>query len=232
MNEFVDGPVPEGLSPALIAERLEAVRDRIIAAGGDPDRVRVLAVTKAFGIGVAEMAVEAGFSALGENYAQELEAKAAAASPVLTGVDWHFIGRLQRNKVKKLAGIVGVWESVDRASLVDEIAKRDPGARILIQVNAEDEEGKGGCPIGEAGALVGHAIAQGLDVRGLMTVGPTDQTVDPTPGFRAVAALADELGLAERSMGMTADLEQAVAAGSTVIRVGRGLFGPRAARSA
>ncbi len=120
-----------------------------------------------------------------------------------------------------------MWESVDRESLVDEIARRDPGARILVQVNAEDEEGKGGCPISQAGALVAHAVEVGLDVRGLMTVGPTDQTVDPTPGFRAVAGLADDLGLEERSMGMTADLEQAVAAGTTLIRVGRGLFGPR-----
>ncbi|MCP5027069.1 MAG: YggS family pyridoxal phosphate enzyme [Actinomycetia bacterium] len=227
MTEFVDGPVPEGLTPELVRERHQSVLDRIEAAGGDPARISVLAVTKAFGIRVAELAVEAGFTALGENYAQELEAKARAESPTLAPVEWHFIGRLQRNKVKKLAGIVGVWESVDRESLVDEIARRDPGARILIQVNTEDGEGKGGCPIRLAPALVAHAVDLGLDVRGLMTVGPTDQTIDPTPGFRAVAALADDLGLEERSMGMTADLEQAVAAGTTVIRVGRGLFGPR-----
>ncbi|MCP3913861.1 MAG: YggS family pyridoxal phosphate-dependent enzyme [Actinomycetia bacterium] len=227
MTEYVDGPVPDGLTAELIHERHLSVLQRIEEAGGDPEEVSVLAVTKAFGLRVAELAVEAGLTSLGENYAQELEAKARAQSPTLAEVDWHFIGRLQRNKVKKLVGIVGVWESVDRQALVDEIARRDPGARILIQVNTEDEEGKGGCPISEAGALAAHALEHGLDVGGLMTVGPTDQSIDPTPGFRAVAALAGDLGLAERSMGMTADLEEAVAAGTTTIRVGRALFGPR-----
>ena len=214
-----------GFDAASVAESLQRVRDRIAAAGGD-ESVAVLAVTKGFDAEAIEAALAAGCTAIGENYAQELLAKRAA----LAAAEVHFIGRLQSNKVRSLAGVVQVYESVDRLSVIHELARRDPGARILVQVNATGETGKGGCAPDDTASLVGHAIDSGLDVRGLMTVGPTfGPPSDARPAFRTVRALADRLGLVECSMGMTADLEVAVEEGSTEVRVGTALFGPRAA---
>jgi hypothetical protein len=207
-----------------VADALAEVEARIASAGGRD--VAVVAVTKGFGADAVEAALAAGCTRIGENYAQELLAKRAA----LAAAEVHFIGRLQSNKVRSLAGVVQVYESVDRLSVVHELARRDPGARILVQVNATGETGKGGCAPADTESLVGHAIDSGLDVRGLMTVGPTfGAPADARPAFRTVRALADRLGLAECSMGMTADLEVAVEEGSTEVRVGTALFGPRAA---
>ena len=93
--------------------------------------------------------------------------------PRSAGLDVHFIGRLQSNKVRQLAGAVAVWESIDRPALVAELARRAPGTTVLVQVAATGEPGKGGCPAGEVPALVEQARAAGLHVDGLMTVGPT-----------------------------------------------------------
>jgi uncharacterized pyridoxal phosphate-containing UPF0001 family protein len=166
---------------------------------------------------------------IGENYAQELLAKLAdyelrgRPRPAI-----HFIGRLQSNKVRQLAGIVDVWESVDRASLLDEIARRDPGATVLIQLNAAGDAGKGGCPPGDVTVLAERAKTLNLDLNGLMTVGPADGGRAATErAFDLTRRLTDELGLPTCSMGMTDDLEVALAAGSTRLRVGTALFGPR-----
>ena len=209
---------------AAVAANLDRVRRQITDAGGDPDVVRVLAVTKGFGADAADAALAAGLRALGENYAQELVEKAAA---VAGDPEWHFIGRLQSNKVKLVADLVSVWQSVDRASLVSEIAKRAPGARILVQVNASGEEQKGGCPVPDVPDLVSAATEAGLVVEGLMTVGVDGDEPATAQAFERVAGLVADLGLREASMGMTADLDLAVRAGSTQVRVGRALFGPR-----
>ena len=207
-----------------VADALAEVHARILTAGGRD--VAVVAVTKGFGADAIDAALAAGCTRIGENYAQELLAKRAA----LAAAEVHFIGRLQSNKIRSLAGVVQLYESVDRLSVVHELARRDPGARILVQVNATGEPGKGGCPPADTPSLVGHAIDSGLDVRGLMTVGPTSGSApDARAAFRTVRALADRLGLVECSMGMTADLEVAVQEGSTEVRVGTALFGPRAA---
>ncbi len=143
----------------------------------------------------------------------------------------HFIGRLQSNKVRSLSGVVDVYESVDRQSLVDSIARRSPGARVLVQVDTTGAPGKGGCPLGEAADLVAAADDAGLRVEGLMTVGPTEGgPAAARDGFRAVRALTTQLGLQVCSMGMTDDLEVAVEEGSTQVRVGTALFGWRDAR--
>ncbi len=207
----------------LVAERLALVEDRIVRAGGEG--VTVLPVTKMFGIDACWAAHHAGCVAVGENYAQEVVAKFGTES-VPFGV--HFIGQLQTNKVRLLAPIVSVYETVDRSALVAELAKRVPGARVLLQVSTAGEPGKGGCPIADVPALLDLALAAGLDVAGLMTVGPTDGTPeDARPGFRAVRALLDRLELTVLSMGMTDDLEVAVQEGSTQVRVGSALFGAR-----
>jgi PLP dependent protein len=204
-----------------VAERLAAVRDRIRGAGGDPDRVTVVAVAKGWGSEAVEAARGAGLVDLGENYAQELAAKARLAPP---GTRWHMLGHVQRNKVKALAPFVDVWQSVDRADLVRAIAAHRPGASVFVQVNVTGDPSRNGCDWDDAELLVEQAKAVGLDVRGLMAVGPRRE---PTPAFHRLVDLADELGLPERSIGMSEDLEAAVAAGATTVRVGAALFGPR-----
>lgn len=203
-----------------LAARLEAVRERIVRAGGDPARTSIVAVTKGQPHEVVAAALAAGLTDLGENYAQELTAKARHAD----GARWHMLGHVQRNKVKALAPVVDVWQSVDRPELVRALAAHRPGASILVQVNVTDDEGRNGCDWDDAPVLVEQAAAVGLDVRGLMAVGPRH---DPADAFRRLVALADELGLPERSIGMSDDLEIAVAEGSTMVRVGTALFGPR-----
>jgi pyridoxal phosphate enzyme (YggS family) len=213
---------------AEIGERIEAARP----SGAKP--VTLVAVTKAFPVKLVATALAAGLVDIGENYAQELEAKAvdlAALDPTGAGgaPRWHFIGGLQRNKVKLIAGRVHLWQTVDRRSLVDEIARRAPGARVLVQVNTTGEPQKGGCEPEATGALVDGAREAGLDVRGLMTVGPTSPAADPRPSFELLRDLADRSRLAELSMGMSGDFELAVREGATMVRVGSALFGSRPA---
>ena len=208
---------------AVVAERLAAVRERVAVAGGTD--VTVLPVTKSFGVEACWAAYRAGCTAVGENYAQEVVSKLGGIERPF-GV--HFIGQLQTNKVRQLAGIVSVYETVDRPSLVAELAKRVPGAAVLVQVSALSEEGKGGCPLGAAPALVEAAQLAGLRVLGAMTVGPTDGGPEAARvGFRAVRQLVDRLGLVVCSMGMSSDLEVAVQEGATQVRVGSALFGER-----
>ncbi|CAB4364298.1 unannotated protein [freshwater metagenome] len=215
----------------LVAERLAAVRERIARAGGAD--VSVLAVTKLFSIEHCWSAHRAGCAAVGENYAQEVVAKFASqldgdGGAVPLPFEVHFIGQLQTNKVRQLASLIDVYESVDRLSLVSELSKRAPGAAVLIQAACLHEPGKGGCPIEAVPALVDAARAAGLDVRGLMTVGPTTGGAEAArAGFRVVRALVDALELDICSMGMTDDLEVAVQEGSTQVRIGSALFGER-----
>jgi len=205
-----------------LAGRLEQLRDRIVAAGGDPAAITIVGA-KPPTVDACRAAVAAGIVDLGENRAQELLAKAADVS----GVRWHFIGRLQTNKVRALTPHVALWQSVDRADAVDAIAARVPGAEVLVQVNVSEEVQKGGCRPDDTAALVAAATDAGLVVRGLMAIGPMAAPEAARPGFRRLRALADDLALDVRSMGMSADLEIAVQEGATMIRVGTDLFGPR-----
>ena len=208
-----------------IAQRLTQLRSQLNErATRGP--VVVCAVTKGFGAQAVQIAHRLGCEAIGENYAQEAIAKIAEVASAHPPV--HFLGRLQSNKIRSLASIVAVWQSVDRASLVDELVKRAPGARIYVQVNATNEPDKGGCALHAAADLVRHARMGGLVVEGLMTVGPTDADPERTQAaFNAVRQAADDLELAGCSMGMSGDIELALAAGSTMVRVGTALFGER-----
>ncbi len=215
------------MNAMTVGERLAFVRARIEAVERSWEHpVDVVAVTKGFGPEVIEAAVAAGFRSIGENYAQELAAKRDVIERL--GPRVHFIGHLQSNKVRLIASLVGLWETVDRASIATEIARRCPGARVLIQVNATAEESKSGCPPQGVAALVDHARGAGLDVAGLMTIGPTDGDIDrTTEAFVQTRTLVDDLGLEVCSMGMSGDYELAVACGSTQVRLGSILFGPR-----
>jgi pyridoxal phosphate enzyme (YggS family) len=187
--------------------------------------VALVAVTKGFGAEAIDACVAAGCTDIGENYAQEAVVKwTSFASPPAR---LHFIGRLQTNKVRVLAPHVALWQSIDRAALVDAVAKDAPGARVLVQVNVSDEPAKGGCPPGTAEALVDHARAKGLVVEGLMTVGRTGPPADAAVGFAVLRGLVDRLGLSVCSMGMSDDLEIAVAEGATMVRIGSALLGMR-----
>jgi pyridoxal phosphate enzyme (YggS family) len=212
---------------ASVAAALGVVRQRVIDAGGDPS-VSILPVTKGFGPEAIIAAIAAGCTAIGESYAQELVAKRDAVQRGSGAIEVHFIGQLQTNKVRLLSDLVDVFESVDRAKLASEIAKRAPGAKVLIQVDTSNEPGKGGCPLAQLDQLADDVREAGLDLRGLMTVGPTTGGPEAArPGFRLVRAAVDRLGLAECSMGMTGDLEVAVQEGSTQVRLGTALFGSR-----
>lgn len=203
--------------------RLAAVQARIGGAGGDPDAVRVVAVTKGFGPAAVHAARSAGLLDVGENYAQELASKAAAmGDPALR---WHFLGAVQRNKVRVLAPVVWCWQALARAVEGEAIARRHPGARVLVEVALTGDPGRGGCRPESVPALVSDLRAMDLAVDGLMAVAPRGG--DPAAGFRTVRTLADGLGLRERSMGMSDDFEIAVAEGATMLRLGRILFGPR-----
>lgn len=209
---------------ALVTERVAVVRDRIRAAGGD-DRVTLVAVTKSFPASVIDAAVAAGCPDIGESYARELLAK---LPDVTSRPGVRFIGQLQTNKVRSLAGVVDVYETVDRESLAVELARRVPNARVLVQVSTNGEAGKGGCSPAETEPLVDRCRSLGLAVEGLMTIGPTAAGPGGArTGFRVVRALVDRLALKVCSMGMSGDLEVAVGEGSTEVRIGSALFGPR-----
>ncbi len=216
-----------------VAEAVAEVRERIAAAarraGRDPSAVRLVAASKTVPAERVAEVVACGVVDVGENRAQELVAKAgeltATRAMADTEVCWHFLGRLQRNKVRSLAAHVTWWESVDRESLGATIARHAPGARVLVEVNVGDEPQKGGCAPHEVGGLAGALLGLGLRVEGLMTIPPADD--DPRRWFAALREQGTQLGLPQLSMGMTDDYEIAVEEGATMVRVGRALFGPR-----
>lgn len=218
----------------LLRQRVGEIRDRIHRAGGVD--VQLIAVTKAWGADALIGAHEVGCDGVGENYAQELIDKIALVPPAQR-LPIHFIGQLQKNKVRSLIDIVDVWQSVDRASLVDELIKRScasvrsTSSCIMLQVNTTGEPAKAGCGPADVSALLARALEGGLQVCGLMTVGPTSGEVGRTrQAFRLLGELADAHGLVERSMGMSGDFEIAVEHGATLVRLGTVLFGERPSR--
>jgi PLP dependent protein len=210
----------------MVADRLASIRERIDRHGRPG--VRLIAVTKGFGVDAVVAAVRGGCSDIGENYAQELVTKMAELSSNVPRPVVHFIGRLQSNKVRMVAPIVDLWHTVDRGGLVEEIGRRAPAARVLLQVNLTEEPDKGGCRPEDLEDLLGSARRRGLDPVGLMTVGPTDgDPVVTRRAFARCANLAHDLGLAEISMGMSGDLDIALDEGATIVRVGSAIFGDR-----
>jgi pyridoxal phosphate enzyme (YggS family) len=212
------------VSAAALAERVVEVRRRVERSGGDPQRVRIVAVTKGFGADAVGAAVAAGLVDVGENYAQELLAKADAAP---AGVRWHFLGPVQRNKVGRLARRVGTWHAIDRVVAAEAIAAAAPGAEVLIQVNVTGQPGRPGCSRSELDGLVAHVRRLPVDLSGLMAVGPAGDGPASRECFSWLAGRAHDLGLRELSIGMSDDFEVAVAEGATTLRLGRVLFGER-----
>jgi pyridoxal phosphate enzyme (YggS family) len=210
---------------ARLAELHQRIAGAAAASGRAPDEIKLVAVSKEVEADAVAAASAAGQRDFGENRAQELTAKADALSRQQLSLTWHFIGRLQRNKIKAMAPWVACWHSVDRAEVGAAIARHAPGARVLAQVNVAREERKAGCRPEDLPALVDTLMELGLAVDGLMTVPPL--IGDPRPHFAALRELAAGLGLSTLSMGMSSDFEAAIAEGSTLVRVGRAVFGPR-----
>jgi pyridoxal phosphate enzyme (YggS family) len=196
------------------------------AAGRAPKDVTLLAVSKTVPAERVQEAIAVGHTLFGENYAQELRDKAR----VVAGARWHFIGPLQRNKVKYVVGVAELIHSVDSLPLLEEIAARADKLgvvqRCLVQVNIGGEAQKSGCPVAEVAALVREfATRPSVRCEGLMCIPP--EGVAPRPFFENLAQLAATEKLATLSMGMSADFAEAIAAGATIVRVGSALFGAR-----
>jgi len=214
--------------PEIVADRLADIRVRVERQGRDPQSVRIVAVTKGFDASAPRAAYAVGLLDIGENYPDELIAKATEPRP--EGAVWHMLGAIQRRRVKALAPVVGCWQTVSREVEVASIAEHSPGASVFIQIDTSGAAGRNGCTPDVAPQIASAARDHGLDLRGLMTIGPLGPPAEAKSGFELVAGLASDLGVGELSMGMTDDLEVAVAAGSTMLRVGRALFGERPPR--
>ena len=216
------------LTAEVVAENLLALHERIERAGGDPAQVEILAVSKTFDARCVDAAYDAGLRRFGENYAAELATKAAAVDrPAL---EWHFLGAIQTNKLARLAPVTACYQGVARAKELEALARRAPGVAVMVEVELTGLPGRHGAPAAEVPGLVELARALGLEMQGLMTVAPQDPE-GARLAFRSLSELADALELPVRSMGMSDDLELAVAEGSTMLRIGRALFGPREART-
>ena len=208
-----------------VAERLAQVRERI-ARIRNPDDIVIVAVTKGFGAETCRAALAAGLTVLGENRVHEAKLKMDAVREA----EWHLVGHLQTNKVRQAAGRFALIQSVDSVRLAAEIAKVESQQAVLLEVNVAREAQKHGFEPNEAQEAI-TAILNMLPLRGLMAMGPSQG--DPAPAFRELRQLRDEaeqrLGksLPVLSMGMSGDFEVAVREGSTMLRLGQALFGPR-----
>jgi pyridoxal phosphate enzyme (YggS family) len=223
-----------------IAENLGVVRERIAGAcrraGRDPGSVRLVAVSKTMPAAAVEAAWRAGQRIFGENYVQELVRKDDALKP-LGGIEWHFIGRLQKNKVRLVLGRVRLLQTVDSVKLVQEIDRRaaDAGVEVeaLVQVNVGAEAQKGGSLADEAQTVIGAvAASRRVKLRGLMAIPPIEENPeDSRKWFVMMHELREKLGgekaLPELSMGMSGDYEAAIEEGATIVRVGTAIFGER-----
>jgi pyridoxal phosphate enzyme (YggS family) len=223
-----------------IANNLKSVRERIARAceraRRDVSSVRLIGVSKTFGPDAIRSAVEAGVVDFGENRVQELREK---VGDVGRDARWHMIGHLQSNKAKDAVHLFDVVQSVDRISLAEKLDKEAGEAgrtlEVLVQVNIGAEPQKSGVEIADAPGLVQAVLAlKHLALRGLMTIPPIDDDKRTRGYFRALRELRDAIAsdlaagsLPELSMGMTDDFEVAIEEGSTMVRVGRAIFGER-----
>jgi len=226
----------------MIGDKLQQVRTRIVtactAAGRDPASVRLLAVSKTFDADAVRSAHAAGQRAFGENYVQEGVAKIEALAELRAQLEWHCIGPLQSNKTRVVAAHFDWVHSIDRLKIAERLAEQRPAhlppLSVCLQVNVDGGANKSGVAPEDAVALA-QAVAAlpRLRLRGLMAI------PEPAPDFASQRALflraavvfeeirANGIEVDTLSLGMSADLEAAVAAGSTMVRVGTAIFGQR-----
>jgi len=227
-----------------IAENYMRVRDRVSAAavraGRDPSEITIVAVTKTHSAATVEEALAAGVTDVGENRVQEFLSK---EQDVTSPCRWHLIGHLQTNKVSKVIGRFSMIHSIDSLSLAGKLSaageREGVTTDILVEVNTSGEESKFGLEAGEVPGLCERiAVLPALNLRGLMTVGPwVEDAAFLSKAFASLRLLGEKIGAAgisgismeHLSMGMTDDFEIAVAEGSTIVRLGRVIFGERGA---
>ncbi|HEY8481609.1 MAG TPA: YggS family pyridoxal phosphate-dependent enzyme [Spirillospora sp.] len=229
---------------AELAESLAAVRERIAAAcaaaGRDESQITLIAVTKTFPASDIRLLADLGLTDIGENRDQEARPKAAECADL--PLTWHFVGRLQTNKARSVAGYADVVHSVDRSRLVRALSgaalRAGRTLRCLVQVSLDVDEARqagerGGAPPADVPALADEiAEADGLELGGVMAVAPLG--ADPMPAFARLAGIAERVRRNHPdativSAGMSGDLEQAIACGATHLRVGTALLGGRRA---
>ena len=219
------------LAGGTVAERVATLRERVdevaVASGRERGSVSILAVTKAQPRDAVLAALHAGLTDVGENYLQEARSKYDGLLPCTK----HFVGHVQTNKAKAIVNLFDVVQGVDRldAGLALAKAARDAGRRlrVLVQVNVSPTERFGAAP-GDAPALAARLRDEGLAVDGVMAIGPLDGDVDAA--FATARAAFERVGGTTLSMGMSGDWECAVRNGSTMVRLGTAIFGPRPAR--
>jgi pyridoxal phosphate enzyme (YggS family) len=212
----------------LLVERIKAAAAR---SGRSPESIRLLAVTKTVPPERIREAIESGIVDIGENRLQEALAKQEAVTD--SRLVWHFIGRIQSNKAKKIAQSFAWVHSIDRQDVAEKLNAGLAGAQrrlqALIEVNLGGESAKGGVKVDELAKLTAFVRdCPQLDLRGLMTVPPQSGDAEAArPYFRQLKKLANDEGLVELSMGMSHDFETAIEEGATIVRIGTALFGPR-----
>jgi len=216
--------------------RIAEVRSRIAAAaeaaGRDPSSVNLIAVTKTFAADDIAPVIDAGHRVFGENRVQEAKAKWPALRERYPGIELHLIGPLQSNKAKEAVQLFDAIHTIDRPKIAEavaqETAKQGKRLQLFIQVNTGEEPQKAGAIPAETAALLEYCRSNlNLDIAGLMCIPPQDE--EAGVHFAFLAKIAEELGLARLSMGMSADFETAIAFGATHVRVGSQIFGERPA---
>lgn len=221
----------------MVPERLRAVLDRITAAARradrQPEEVTLVAVSKRKPASDIVAAYEAGQRDFGENYVQEFAAKAAIL-PSLPDARFHLIGKLQSNKAKRAAGLFTTVHTLDRVKLVRRLDRYETPLDVFLEVKLSHEATKAGMETGMLGTVADAVRASAnLRLAGLMTMPPWDQDPERSrPYFRRLRELAEEHEIEGLSMGMSHDLEVAIAEGATHVRVGTAIFGKRAPKAA
>lgn len=210
----------------LVRANLATLDAQLARAGTSRTKLRVVAVTKTMPAAYVDAAARAGLTCVGENYAQELLTKRAQCT---VAVRWHFLGTLQSNKIASLARQADLLASVARTKEISVLARQEAPPPIYLEIDFTGDPSRNGASVGEIETLLECARTHNIEVRGLMTVAPPDPT-GAEQAFAALALAADTFQLTERSMGMSDDWERAVQHGSTEIRIGRALFGPRLGR--
>lgn len=216
-----------------IRENLAAVEQRIAAACARAKRnrgeVTLIAVSKTFPAAMVDEAIAAGITEIGENRVQEAREKKPG---VVRSARWHLIGHLQSNKAKDAVALFDMIQTVDSVNLAEKIARAAEAVAksqdVLLEVNIGDEPQKSGVNSADLDALARNVRRIGaLRVRGLMALPPVSSAQETRQHFRQLRSMRDALGLEELSMGMTDDFEMAIEEGSTMVRIGRAIFGSR-----
>ena len=207
-----------------VRERVERITSLIQAKA--QNQVTLIGVTKGFTHEEVNIASKLGIKNFGENYAQELLTKYPLVD---SGINWHYIGQLQSNKIRKIAHLIDVWHSVTSLKLAREIHKRNNKAQILLQVSLMGPSNTKGFEVQELPDVVDELRAENIGISGLMTMGVPNDLVATRSVFEKLRQLANTYELPECSMGMSDDFEVALESGSSMIRVGSAIFGNRRA---